>query len=110
MTGRSACRVMLLAVSAVFAGCSTTVNVVPEPLACPVSAEVLAQRCAEPVALADGATFGDLIKASVEDRNALRVCARHDRLLADSLLACNAALESYKVKIREINDKLGKKP
>lgn len=109
MTNRS-WTVLLLAASAGFAGCSATVNVVPEPLACPVSPEVLAQRCAEPVLLADGATFGDLAKASVEDRNALRVCARQDRLLADALMACNAALESYKLKIREINDKLGKKP
>ena len=102
--------VLLLAASAVFAGCSATINVLPEPLACPVSPEILAQRCAEPVSLADGATYGDLVKASVEDRNALRVCARHDRLLADTLMACNAALESYKLKIREINDQLGKKP
>ena len=109
MTNR-AWTVLWLAASAGLAGCSTTVNVVPEPLACPVSAEVLAQRCAEPLALADGATYGDLVKASVEDRNALRVCARHDRLLADSLVACNAALERYKVQIREINAKLGKKP
>lgn len=102
--------VALLAVSAGFAGCSTTVNLVPEPLSCPVSPEVLAQRCVEPASLADGATYGDLIKAGVEDRNALRVCARHDRLLADTLRECNASLERYKVQIREINDKLGKKP
>lgn len=100
----------LLVVCAAFAGCSATVNVVPEPLACPVSPEVLAQRCAEPVSLADGATYGDLVRAGVEDRNALRVCARHDRLLADTLRECNASLERYKVQIREINDKLGKKP
>jgi hypothetical protein len=99
-----------LALCAAFAGCSTTVNVVPEPLACPVPPEVLAQRCAEPVSLADGATYGDLVRAGVEDRNALRVCARHDRLLADTLRECNASLERYKVQIREINDKLGKKP
>ena len=110
MTPNRSWTVLLLAASAGFAGCSATVNVLPEPLACPVSPEVLAQRCAEPVALADGATFGDLVKASVEDRNSLRVCARHDRLLADSLMACNAALENYKLKIREINDKVGKKP
>lgn len=110
MNGRRACTLVLLAATAAFAGCSATINVLPEPLACPVAPEILAQRCAEPVALADGATYGDLVKASVEDRNALRVCARHDRLLAESLMACNAALESYKLKIREINDKLGKKP
>jgi hypothetical protein len=107
---RRACMAVWLSACALFAGCSTTVSLVPEPLACPVSPEILAQRCAEPVSLADGATFGDLVKASVEDRNALRVCARHDRLLADTLSACNAALESYKLKIREINDRLGKKP
>ena len=69
-----------------------------------------ALRCAEPVSLAEGATYGDLVRAGVEDRNALRVCARHDRLLADTLRECNASLERYKVQIRDINDKLGKKP
>ena len=109
MTGRLR-SAALLAVCAGFAGCSTTVNLVPEPLSCPVSPEVLAQRCADPVSLADGATFGDLVKAGLEDRNALRMCARHDRLLVDTLRECNASLERYKVQIREINDKLGKKP
>lgn len=109
MTNRLAAAA-LLAACAGLAGCSTTVNLVPEPLSCPVSPEILAQRCSEPVSLPDGATYGDLVKASLEDRNALRVCARHDRLLADTLRECNASLERYKVQIREINDKLGKKP
>jgi hypothetical protein len=102
--------VWLLAASAGFAGCSTTVNLVPEPLSCPLPKTDAELRCAGPVALADGATYGDLVKASVEDRNALRVCARNTQLLVQTMTACAEATERYKVQIREINDKLGKKP
>lgn len=102
--------VLLLAASAGFAGCSTTVNLVPEPLSCPLPKPEVELRCAEPVPLADGKTYGDLVKAGVEDRNALRICARNNLLLVQTMTACTEATERYKVQIREINDKLGKKP
>jgi len=102
--------VLMLAVSAGFAGCSATVNLVPEPLSCPLPKPAAELRCADPASLADGATFGDLVKASVEDRNALRLCARNTQLLVQTMTACTEATERYKVQIREINDKLGKKP
>ena len=94
----------------VVAGCGTTVSLVPEPLNCPVSQDVIAQRCAEPVALADGATYGDLAKAGVDDRASLRLCARHDQLLADAIRDCNAAIDQYKARIKQINDQLAGKP
>jgi hypothetical protein len=99
-----------LALAALLAGCSTTVTLVPEPLACPVKPEVLAQRCTEPATLADGATYQALVKAGIDDRAALRQCAAHDRLLAQALEACDAALETYRQRIREINAKLAAKP
>jgi hypothetical protein len=102
--------VLLLAVSAGFAGCSATVNLVPEPLSCPLPKPEAELRCAGPMALADGATYGDIVKAGVEDRNALRVCARNTQLLVQTMTACTEATERYKLQIREINDKLGKKP
>jgi len=101
---------LLLAAAAGFAGCSATVNLVPEPLACPLPKAEAELRCAGPVAVADGANYGDLVKASVEDRNALRVCARNSLLLVQTMTACTEATERYKAQIREINDKLGKKP
>lgn len=103
-------RVLWLAASAGFAGCSTTVNLVPEPLACPLPKPEAELRCAAPVAPDGVATYGDLIKASVEDRNALRVCARNTQLLVQTMTACTEATERYKQQIRDINDKLGKKP
>ncbi len=109
MTNR-AWTVLLLAASAGFAGCSTTVNLVPEPLACPLPKTEAELRCAQPVSPDGVATYGDLVKASAEDRNALRVCARNTQLLVQTMSACTEATERYKVQIREINDKLGKKP
>ena len=102
--------VWLLAASAGLAGCSATVNLVPEPLSCPLPKPEAELRCAQPVAADDVKTYGDLVKASVEDRNALRVCARNTQLLVQTMAACTEATERYKVQIREINDKLGKKP
>ncbi len=107
---RALSRSLLLACGAALAGCATTVTLVPEPLACPVADDVLAQRCDAPVMLADGATYYALIQAGVDDRAALRACAAHDRLLADALRECSAAIVLYQGRIREINAGLAGKP
>lgn len=92
------------------AGCGATVKLIPEPLACNVSDAVLDQRCAPPSTLADGASYGDLLKAGIDDRAALRSCARHDQLLADTLRECNQAISRYKLRIQEINATTAAKP
>jgi hypothetical protein len=99
-----------LAALAALAGCGTTVSLVPEPLNCPVAPDVLAQRCPEPQTLPDGANYGALVKAGVDDRAALRLCARHDQLLAEAIRDCNAAIDQYKARIREINAAATGKP
>ena len=92
------------------AGCAATVRLIPEPLACTVPDDVLAQRCAAPSSLADGANYGDLIKAGIDDRAALRSCARHDQLLAETLRECKLATERYKATIQQINATTAAKP
>jgi hypothetical protein len=84
-------------------GCQT-LPVIPDPLPCPVSAATLQENCSEPVPLADGLTYSDLINASKEDRTALRKCVAHDQQLKNAIRECNTALESYKNKIHEINN------
>ena len=91
-------------------GCGATVRLIPEPLACNVADSVLDQRCAAPSTLADGASYGDLLKAGIDDRAALRSCARHDRLLADTLRECKLATERYKATIQQINATTAAKP
>ncbi len=91
-------------------GCAATVRLIPEPLACNIADAVLEQRCSEPSTLADGANFGDLLKAGIDDRAALRNCARHDRLLADTLRECKLATERYKATIQQINNTTAAKP
>jgi hypothetical protein len=91
-------------------GCAPTLPRMPEPIDCPVPEAVLAQRCADPVPLADGATYGDVIAAAIDDRKALRACSAHDRLLVQTLQECHAAIDRYKAQIRSINESFGGKP
>ncbi len=91
-------------------GCGATVKLIPEPLACSVADSVLDQPCAAPSTLADGASYADLLKAGIDDRAALRSCARHDRLLADTLRECKLATERYKATIQQINATTAAKP
>lgn len=91
-------------------GCGATVKLIPEPLACNVTDAVLDQRCAAPSTLAAGASYGDLLKAGIDDRAALRSCARHDQLLADTLRECKLATERYKTTIQQINATTAAKP
>ena len=96
------------ALSSLLLGACTAIPVIPEPLSCPIAADLVAQRCTTPSTLSADASYGDLIKASVEDRNALSACARHDKLLADAITECNAATARYKAAIKDINDKNAK--
>ena len=91
-------------------GCGATVKLIPEPLACNVADSMLDQTCSPPSSLADGASYGDLLKAGIDDRAALRNCARHDRLLADTLRECKLATERYKATIQQINASTAAKP
>ena len=61
-------------------------------------------------ALADGISYADLIAIGIDDRNALRACARHDRLLAGVLQACQQAIKDDNDKRVEINQKIANKP
>jgi hypothetical protein len=91
-------------------GCAPTLPRMPEPIDCPVSEAVLAQRCADPLPLADGVTYGDVIAAAIDDRKALRACSAHDRLLVQTLQECRAAIDRYRAQIRGINESFGGKP
>ena len=91
------------AVAALLAGCGTTVKVLPESLDCPVLPERLATACAAPQPLADGASFEQLIRAGIQDRQALQVCEKRRADLADTLRICNKAVADHLVRLREIN-------
>jgi hypothetical protein len=99
---------LVVPAAAALSGCVTPIPVIPEPISCPIADDLVAQSCASPSALADSASYGELIKAGLEDRNALSSCARHDKLLADSIRECNAAIGRYKTSIKEINDRNAK--
>jgi hypothetical protein len=91
------------------AGCATAVKVA-EPVDCDASADLLARRCAAPQDVPDGATYEQVLQAGGNDRDALRVCARHAQLLADVVRACNAAIDRHRSAIRGINQQLSGKP
>lgn len=84
-------------------GCGTTVKMLPESLDCPVLPERLAIACAAPQALPDGASFEQLIRASIQDRQALQVCEKRRADLAESVRICNRAVSDHLAKLRELN-------
>lgn len=94
---------LLPALLAVLTGCGTTVKVLPESLDCPVLPERLSTACTPPQALPDGATFEQLIRASIQDRQALQVCEKRRADLADTLRVCNKAVADHLVRLRELN-------
>ena len=91
--------------AALLSACAPTLPVIVQPVDCPVSAELLAQRCDEPRPVPEVLSYADLIAIGIADRHALRRCGLHDRLLADSLQACQRAIKDYNDKLREINAK-----
>ena len=93
----------LTVLAALLTGCGTTVKVVPESLDCPVLPERLATACPAPQTLADGASFEQLIRASIQDRQALQVCEKRRADLAETLRICNKAVADHLVRLRELN-------
>lgn len=94
---------MLPALVALLTGCGSTVKLLPESLDCPVLPERLATACAAPQALPDGASFEQLIRASIQDRQALQVCEKRRADLADSVRICNQAVADHLAKLRALN-------
>lgn len=88
---------------AMLAGCGTTVKMLPESLDCPVLPERLDTACAAPQALADGASFEQLIRASILDRQALQVCEKRRADLAASVRLCNKAVAEHLATLRALN-------
>jgi len=88
--------------------CTTAVPVVEESLKCDLPASMLAP-CAEPAAIKDGITFGELIDVSSRDRDGLRACALKQKSLADAAVTCTHSIEMYNEKIREINKRNAEK-
>lgn len=101
---------VLVAGLAVLSGCAPTLPVVVQPITCPVAAEVLARRCAAPQTIADGATYGEVLQAHQLDRKALRDCAAHDQLLAETIQQCQAAIQAYNDRLTELNRAIANKP
>lgn len=91
----------------IMAGCCKTLPVMPDPVACTFPKAAVEESCEEPATIRDGVTYSDLIAASIADRNALRKCAAHDRLLRKSIQECSAEQARYSTKIQEVNERYG---
>ncbi len=96
-------RLAALAPLVLLTACGTTVKMLPESLDCPVLEERLATACAAPVKLPDGATFEQVIRAGMQDRQALQVCEKRRADLAQSVRICNKAVAEHLQKLRELN-------
>ncbi len=97
------CRLALLALLVLVTACGTTVKLLPESLDCPVLEERLAAACAAPTRLPEGATFEQVIRAGMQDRQALLVCEKRRADLAQSVRICNKAVADHLQKLRELN-------
>ena len=95
--------VMLAPVLAVLTACGTTVKLLPESLDCPVLEERLAAGCAAPATLPDGASFEQVIRAGMQDRQALLVCEKRRADLAQTVRLCNKAVAEHLQTLRELN-------
>ncbi len=84
-------------------GACTTVKLVPESLDCPVPEARLAEACPAPGDLPDGASFQDLIRVSIADRQALQLCELRRKELAAAIRTCNQAVAEHLKVLREIN-------
>lgn len=96
-------RLALLAPALLLAACGTTVKMLPESLDCPVLPERLATACDPPRPLADGASFEQLIRAGIQDRQALLVCEKRRADLAETLRLCNRAVADHLDALRALN-------
>ena len=88
---------------ALLTGCATSVKLLPESLDCPVLPDRLATACAAPQTLPDGASFEQLIRASIQDRQALQVCEKRRADLAESVRICNRAVADHLASLRALN-------
>ena len=95
--------ILLPALLALLSGCGTTVKVLPDSLDCPVLPERLSTACAAPQALSEGASFEQLIRASIQDRQALQLCEKRRADLAESVRICNKAVADHLARLRELN-------
>ena len=103
-------RLGLLALLSLLGACAPVLPVIVPPMDCPVSQALLDQRCDEPRPLPDGMSYADLIAVGMADRHALRRCALHDKVLADSLRACQEAIKVYNGKLELINQRAQARP
>ncbi len=110
LTFRRPAALLPLLLAGLLVGCAPTLPVVVQPVDCPLPTEALARRCDEPRVVADGISYADLIAIGIDDRNALRACARHDRYLTGVLQACQQAIKDYNDKLVEINQQISGKP
>ena len=94
---------LLPALLALLTGCGTTVNMLPDSLDCPVLPERLGTACAAPQALPEGASFEQLIRASIQDRQALQLCEKRRADLAETVRICNKAVADHLARLRELN-------
>jgi hypothetical protein len=92
-----------LPLAVVLTACGTTVKMLPESLDCPVLEQRLATTCAAPTMLPDGASFEQLIRASMQDRQALLVCEKRRADLAQTVRLCNQAVADHLQQIKAIN-------
>ena len=103
-------RTLLVIGGILLAGCTSTIPVVSASLECPIKDEELNVKCAEPATVADGATYQDLVHASIEDRKNLVECEKYRLFLQNTISKCNAAIREHNRKIDEINRKYAGKP
>lgn len=99
-----------LATVAALSGCTSTIVKLEDANPCPVASPVLAEQCAEPAVLADGATYANVVAASQSDRGHLKACAAHDELLRQAIASCNASIAKHNEAVREINQRYAAKP
>ncbi len=106
-------RATVLLVIALVSACAPTLPVIVKPVDCPVPAEALTRRCDDPRPIpAPGAavSYADLIGIGIDDRNALRACAKDYQYLAGVVAECQKAIKDYNDKLVEINQKIANKP
>ena len=84
-------------------GCCKPLKPPSPPIRCEIPPERLAEQCAAPKAVAANATYGDVLKDYLEDRQSLKLCRDHDEYLKQQVNACNAALKKYAEDIAKIN-------
>ena len=106
-------RAVGLLVLAMLSACAPTLPVIVKPVDCPVPPEALTRRCDDPralPALGTAVSYADLIGIALDDRNALRACAKDYQYLAGVVAECQKAIKDYNDKLVEINQKIANKP